>query len=72
MRAHFLHDTGKGIEGCPKIRDPTERRKYEVEQDEADRIKRRHDQLANASIHPPNTKPRIVHLVWDYLFWLSR
>ena len=60
VRAHFLHDTRKGIEGCPKTSDPTERRKYEVEQEEVDKLKRRNDQLANASIQPPNTELRIV------------
>ena len=60
VKAHFLHETGKGVEGCPKTNDPNERRKYQIEQDEADRVKRRHDQLANASIQPPNTEPRIV------------
>ena len=60
MKAHFLHETGKGVEGFPKTNDPNERRKYQIEQDEANRVKRRHDQLANASIQPPNTEPRIV------------
>lgn len=52
MRAHFLHDIGKGIEADPKTSDPSERRKYEVEKEEANKLKRRHDQLANASIEP--------------------
>ena len=55
-----MHDTGKGIEGFPKASDPSERRKYEVEQEEVDMLKRRHDQLVYASIQPPNTEQRIV------------
>ena len=42
VKAHLLHETGKGIEGCQKTSDPSDRRKYEIEQDEADRLKRRH------------------------------
>ena len=49
IRSHFLHETGKGIEGCQKTSDPSDRRKYEIEQDEVDRLKTRHDQLGNSS-----------------------
>jgi hypothetical protein len=35
--------------------------KYEKEQNEADRMKRRHEQLANATLQAPNIEPRIVH-----------
>ena len=55
-----MHNIGKGIEGFPKTSHPSERRKYEVEQEEAVRLKRRHDQLANASIQPLNIELRIV------------
>ena len=55
-----MHDIGKRIEGFPKTSHPSERRKYEVEQEEAVRLKRRHDQLANASIQPLNIELRIV------------
>ena len=49
VRAHFLHETGKGVDSCMKTSDPGERRKFEDEQQEADRVKRRHDELNNAS-----------------------
>ena len=60
VKAHLLHETGKGIEGCQKTSDPSVRRKYEIEQDEVDRFKRRHDQLVNSFVQPPNIEPRIV------------
>ena len=60
VRLHFLHETTKGIEGCQKTSDPSDRRKYEIEQDEVDRLKRRHDQLGNFFVQPLNIKPRIV------------
>jgi hypothetical protein len=40
---------------------PKERDKYEKEQNEVDRMKRRHKQLANATPWAPHNKPRIVH-----------
>ena len=55
-----MHETRKGIEGCQKTSDPSDRRKYEIEQDEADRLKTRHDQLGNSSVQPPNIEPRIA------------
>ena len=43
--------------GCTKTVDPLARRAYQREQDEADVIKRRHDDLTQA---PSNIEPRIV------------
>ena len=60
VRAHFLHETGKGVDSCMKTSDPGERRKFEDEQQEADRVKRRHDELNNASRQAPSMEPRIV------------
>ena len=62
VKAHFLHESGKGIENCPKTNDPVERRKYQSEQDEADKLKRKHDQLSNATPQAPDPsiEPRIV------------
>ena len=61
MKAHLLHGGGQGIAGCTKATDPLARRAYQREQDEADGIKRRHDELSQATPQaPPNIEPRIV------------
>jgi len=60
VKAHLLHDAGKGVEHCSKTIDPVERRKYQSEQDEADRLKIRHEQLAQATPQAPNIEPMIV------------
>lgn len=60
VRAHLLHEMRKGIDSCMKTDDPVERRKYEIKQEEADRVKRRHDQLSNDTHQAPNIEPRIV------------
>ena len=60
VKAHLLHETGKGVDSCPVTRDPVERRKYHTKQDEADRTKRRHDMLSNAAPPAPTSDLRIV------------
>ncbi len=60
VKAHFLQESGKGVEVCSKTKDPVERKKYQIEQDEADRLKRKHEQLSQATPQAPNIEPRIV------------
>ena len=60
VRAHFLHEIGKGVDSCTKTSDLGERRKFENEQQEANRVKRRHDELNNATRQAPSMEPRIV------------
>ena len=60
VKAHLLHDTGKGIEHYSKTNDPVERRKYQSEHDEVDMLKRRHEQLGQATPQAPNIEPMIV------------
>lgn len=60
VKAHLLHDARKGIEHCTKTNDPIEKRKYQSEQDEADRLKRRHEQFAQATPQAPNIEPIIM------------
>jgi hypothetical protein len=43
VKAYFLPDLGKGVDCCPKTIDLEERRKYEMEQEEADVLKKRHE-----------------------------
>ena len=59
--AHFLHEIGKGVDSCTKTSDLGERRKFENEQQEANRVKRRHHELNNATRQAPSMEPRIVH-----------
>jgi hypothetical protein len=61
VKAHFLHDSRKGVDCFSKTIDLEERRKYEMEQEEVDGIKKRHEQLASAIPRAPNIEPRIVH-----------
>ena len=61
MKAHLLHGGEQGIVGCKKTADPLVRRAYQREQDEANGIKRRHDDLSQATPQAPsNIEPRIV------------
>ena len=61
MKVHLLHGRGQGISGCTKTTDPLARRAYQREQDEVDVIKRRHDELSQATPQAPsNIEPGIV------------
>ena len=61
VKAHLLHGGGQGIASCKKKTDALVRRAYQREQDEADWIKRRHEELTQATPQaPPNIEPRIV------------
>ena len=60
VKAHLLHEGGQGIASCTKTTNPLMRRAYQREQDEADGIKRRHEELSQATQAPPNVEPRIV------------
>ena len=61
MKSHLLHGGGQGVAGCTKTTDPVVRREYQREQDQAVGIKRRHDELSQATAKAPaNIEPRIV------------
>ena len=65
VKAHLLHGGGQGISGCTKTSDPLARRAYQREQDEVDGIKRRLDELSQATPQatpqaPSNIEPRVV------------
>ncbi len=61
VKAHLLHGGGHGIVGCTKTTDLMVRRAYQREQDEADGIKRSHDEHSQATPQaPPNIEPRII------------
>ena len=56
-----MHGGGQGIVGCTKTTYPLVRREYQREQDQADGIKRKHDDLSQATTKAPaNIEPRIV------------
>ena len=59
MKAHLLHGGGQGIAGCTKTSNPVARREYQREQDQANAIKRKHDDLSQAK-NPSNIESRIV------------
>ena len=61
MKAHLFHGGGHGIAGHTKTSDPVVRREYQREQDQGDGIKRRHDDLSQATTKAPtNIEPRFV------------
>jgi len=61
VKAHFLHGGGQGVASCTKTIDPLTRKAYQRKKDEANGIKRRHDELSQATPQaPPIIEPRIV------------